>query len=123
MDRVYRILDIYGHSSAVRLITPTTSAKILDTIKILPNRKAQGHDSINNNVLKKLPISYVSLNSALINAIFELHCILETWKKSIIVPFKKPNSHPALAKIYPPPIIILPTLRKVKDNIFSQKIN
>ncbi len=89
----------------IKYITPQETLKV---IKSLPNKKAPGHDKINNVILKNLPNSAIAFIVNIYNSSLRTGYYPNTWKHSIILPIPKPNKNHSIPDNYRP-ISLLPT--------------
>lgn len=104
----------------INLLTNPTEIKTI--VKTLPSKKAPGEDKILNILLKKLPSkSYVQL-SYILNSITKLQYFPNNWKKSIVIPVKKPNKKGDDPKSYRP-ISLLNCMSKLYEKILLKRID
>lgn len=100
------------------LVTPIHIQNIIKKMKI---KKSPGIDKLNNMCLKALPKKGIIFLTGLINACFKLNYFPKMWKKSKIVPIKKPKKPPDIPTSYRP-ISLLSSVSKVLEKVIKEKL-
>jgi len=104
-----------------KLDNPFKLMEVSYHIDLLKNNKAPGLDGITNEIIKKLPISFLQNILNLYNNILETGNFPTNWASSIILPIHKtgdttnPNNYR--------PISLLPTLTKLLTGMISTRLS
>lgn len=109
----------YDVPSRIRFTSPQ---EITNIIKALPNKKAPGHDRINNKILKNLPNQAIAFLNNIYNSSLRTGYFPLLWKHSIVIPIPKPNKNPSNVENYRP-ISLLPSLSKILEKIIQKRLN
>jgi hypothetical protein len=99
----------------------STSTQILRIIKLLPQRKAPGHDNIRNIDLRNLQLNDVTHLTKIINAAFRFHCFPKIWKEANVISIPTPNKIPAFPQERQP-IRLLDTVGKIRGKTLYRQI-
>lgn len=91
-------------------------------IKNLKSKKSPGLDSINNTLLKHLPLSGTRYLTTIFNACLKLCYFPVCWKKASIIPIHKPSKPKNEINSYRP-ISLLCSVSKLLEKIIKEKID
>ena len=104
------------------LLKQVTVQEIKDTLQLCRSRSAQGPDSINYQVLKRLPDAFLLLIATLFSCCLHIGYFPDNWKcaKTILIP--KPGKDPKQAKNHRP-ISLLSCLGKILERILASRLS
>ncbi|KAL1137894.1 hypothetical protein AAG570_009589 [Ranatra chinensis] len=91
-------------------------------IKHLPNRRSPGPDTIQNIILKQLPLKAHRYLTNIINSCLAIEYFPSDWKQANIIVFAKPGKDPTDLKNYRP-ISLLNTMGKILEKIILKRLN
>ncbi|KAL1129571.1 hypothetical protein AAG570_012516 [Ranatra chinensis] len=91
-------------------------------IKHLPNRRSPGPDTIQNIILKQLPLKAHRYLTNIINSCLAIEYFPSDWKQVNIIVFAKPGKDPTDLKNYRP-ISLLNTMGKILEKIILKRLN
>lgn len=109
---------LYNVPQRINYISPH---EIWNIIKRLPNKKAPGHDKINNIIIKNLPPSAIAYINNIYNSILRTGYFPQNWKHSVVLPIAKPNKNRTNPENYRP-ISLLPTLSKILEKLILKRL-
>ena len=113
-------LTVLSKEELTGRLNPLLPEKIAWVIKNLPCKKVSGYD-ISNGATKNFPVTYYTLLSNLINAIFKFRHFLSFWKHANITPIRKPGEDLAVARSYRQ-VSLLPAFGKITEHIFLLRL-
>ena len=106
-------------SNSSLFLTPTTSDEIKDLIMSLPNKTSSGHDSISNNLLKKLIPAIVEPLRIIFNKSLETGTFPDEMKKADVVPLYKSKAEYECTNYRP--ISLLLTISKLLEKLMYKR--
>ena len=107
--------------SVDRPIKFTSPSEINNIIKLLPEKKAPGHDLIPNVVLKNLTRKALTILTSIMNACISLGYFPSAWRHAEIIVIHKPNKPKDSPSSYRP-ISLLSTLSKILEKILQKRM-
>jgi len=102
-------------------IRAASPKEILDTVKVLKEKRAPGPDAIQNKAIKLLPIKGIATLTMITNNIFRLCYFPKLWRNADVVMIPKPGKNHSLTENYRP-IHLLPTVAKVVERIIKSRL-
>ena len=112
-------LDKMPKANSSLFLTPTNSEEIQYLIKSLPNKTSSGHDSISNNLLKKLIPSILEPLAIIFNKSLESGIFPEEMKKADVVPLHKSKAEYECTNYRP--ISLLLTISKLLEKLMYKR--
>ena len=112
-------LDKMTKNKSTLFLTPTNSEEIRHLIISLPNKTSSGHDSISNNLLKKLSPSVTEPLTIIFNKSLESGIFPEEMKKADVVPLHKSKVEYECTNYRP--ISLLLTLSKLLEKLMYKR--
>ena len=100
-------------------LSPTTQTEIMNLINDLPNKQSSGHDSISNNLLKKLASSLVGPLEILFSKSITEGIVPDLMKVADVVPLYKSKSKKYVSNYRP--ISLLITISKLLEKIIYKR--
>lgn len=95
--------------------------EIYDILKTFPNNKAPGPDGIPYRLLKNLPQKAIVQLMHIINSILRLQYFPMQFKRTLVIPIRKPGKDPSSPSSYRP-ISLLNTLSKVVERVILHRV-
>lgn len=117
-DSINKLNETTVSPTDINLITPS---EILEIIKDFKNKKAPGHDDINNTLLKHLPRKAVVLLTKIFNACLFIGYYPDCWKIAKVIPIPKPGKDKTSPSSYRP-ISLLPCLSKILEKLILTRL-
>jgi len=100
---------------------PTSVIEVKQEIKKLKNKKAPGEDKITNEMIKALPICYISKITSIFNKCLYSAYFPNIWKKAEIILFEKSGKDSKFAKNFRP-ISLLSNIAKLFEKIIMKRL-
>ena len=116
VDEVSSEVSHYLNIQPTLNIKHTSPDEVQNIIIKLDPKKASGYDFISNKALKNLSLITIVLITNIFNACIRHNYFPTSWKRAIIILFKKPGKSPLQPSSYRP-ISLLPTLAKVFERV------
>ena len=118
-DNIDSYLDNILTANKSLFLAPTTLEEIHYLIKSLPNKSSSGHDSISNNLLKKLSPSILEPLTIIFNKSLETGIFPEEMKKADVVPLYKSKAEYECTNYRP--ISLLLTISKLLEKLMYKR--
>ena len=112
-------LDRMTRNNSTLFLTPTNLEEVKDLITSLPNKTSSGHDSISNNLLKKLSPSITEPLTIVFNKSLESGMFPEEMKKADVVPLHKSKAEHECTNYRP--ISLLLTISKLLEKLMYKR--
>lgn len=121
IENYLQINDNYTPKNEETSALITSPKELMTFIKMLPNNKARGPDTIDNKLIKNLPMKAIVQLTYIINDSLKLQIFPPKWKKSIITSIHKKakNQNESGSSR---PISLLNTLAKLTEKITMSRI-
>ena len=117
--RIDEYISKMSSSSTTLFLSPTNTNEINKLIQNLPNKNSSGHDSISNNLLKKLAPSILVPLTLLFNKSLETGVFPAEMKKADVVPLYKSKEEYECTNYRP--ISLLLTVSKLLEKIMYKR--
>ena len=117
--RIDEYISKMSSSSTTLFLSPTNTNEINNLIQNLPNKNSSGHDSISNNLLKKLAPSILVPLTLLFNKSLETGVFPDEMKKADVVPLYKSKEEYECTNYRP--ISLLLTVSKLLEKIMYKR--
>ena len=118
-DNINHYLNKIPNSESSLFLAPTTVDETHHLIKSLPIKNSSGHDSISNNLLKKLSPSIIEPLTIIFNKSLETGILPEEMKKADVVPLYKSKDEHECTNCRP--ISLLITISKLLEKVMYRR--
>jgi hypothetical protein len=120
---ITEVNDVISNSDHLQLdqIENTSAAEIKATVKKLKNKKAPGHDNIQNILIKRAPHVLFEYLCLIFNGCLKIGYFPDSWKKSIVIPVPKPTKEISNPSSYRP-ISLLPNISKIFETVIRARL-
>ena len=109
-----------GDSS--ELLKDITVDEIKDTLKLCKNKSSPGTDTVNYQILKKLPDAFLLIIAALFTCCFKTGYFPDKWKCAKTIMIAKPGKDKKMVQSYRP-ISLLSCLSKLLERIIAKRLS